>query len=487
MTSYKEIEGWFVDLIETFRREYEKLSDSEKSQLLNSFDYTFPCQIEVFWMNDPIEYQVIVVTHDEDRSDMEIIIHGPFKAHEFLEKIEKIMEESRWQKVAYTRHPHKEVVKYSDLFISILSNLFRIIKNSIFSKVSKGYIGGVALGAREWCWYVSGNVIELDPYELVKNSIDEMKYRVKNKTSQGEETIQLSRISENRLKGYGTYFYPMVWIGKIPEPTFKEKVTGEYNLSSSKVFDTKFNTFKLIVNSDGFIGIVTEDRTEAIRILNLIFGVALVLGHTCFAVRESEIAEIEVDPQSLEICSISMPYLSLKTLFIDHLRPKITYFGMKEISESDIREIIKIAEKINKNPYLSELLIFLLEGSTHYVNAEYSQSFIMNWVIIERYIDKLWREFLDEKQMSNRRKDKLTNPALWNIDSILEVLNLSGKLDDEGYELLRDLKNKRNNFVHRGRLIDKESAKELLNFSYVIVKNELFDFLNLENKQEVRE
>ena len=92
------IRTWFIRLIKLFRTEYDKLNEAEKSFITNADDYRPPCQIEVFWLSEPLEYQIIVISHDPDRPDKEVIINGPFKGHEFVNEIEKIMNEPRWKK-----------------------------------------------------------------------------------------------------------------------------------------------------------------------------------------------------------------------------------------------------------------------------------------------------------------------------------------------------------------------------------------------------
>lgn len=279
------------------------------------------------------------------------------------------------------------------------------------------------------------------------------------------------------LVGYGTYYYPPIWVNKIPERTLRQTIWG-YFPSPNKIFDTSFNGIKIIVDSDGFIGIITENKKQTIRILNMIFGLSFISGINCVAANESEVAEIKIDPNSLEIHSKLMKSSSLQTQRWDLVVPfgpsTVNYYHRKIINEDVIKDSINKAEKISNYEDLTSQLIFLLEGHTYNANSEYSQSFIINWIIVEKYLSNLWNDLLEKKVVSRKRKKKLTEGIFWGIDTILETLNLGGNIDKNTYDLLMQLKKKRNKFVHEGIPIDQLSSEKLLNFCSDIVKDNLF-------------
>ncbi|GAG53884.1 unnamed protein product [marine sediment metagenome] len=67
--------------------------------------------------------------------------------------------------------------------------------------------------------------------------------------------------------------------------------------------------------------------------------------------------------------------------------------------------------------------------------------------------------------IKGKRGKKLKNTLLWkSADRILEVLNLSGKLAKEDYKLLMELKQKRNDIIHRGEKASEEEAQKSFNF-----------------------
>lgn len=470
------VENWLINLIKIFRNEYEKLDELEKSKVSNTSDYRKPCQIEIFWLREPLEFQLVVITHDSERNDMEININGPFKGYEFLDEVEKIMLESRWTKEAPKDSPYAAVLrgtaKYSDLFAGTLNYFLNQIRSSVFGNIKRGYQGGMILVPKSWTWIVAGNIGELDYSKVVEEIIKNTKLEARDVREKPQsESANLQ--TDNKVKGYGTFFYPPIWVGKIPEKSFKQKVLGVNFTFPSKAFDLTINSKRIVVNSDGFLGVETDTKQDALRILNTIFGIAFLSGYDCLAARDSEIAEISIDPNLLTISSTAFQISSLRTLHAAWFKHEISPFERNEIPEEKIKELIRKAERIGQHVDLTEQIIFLLEGFTHFENSEYSQSFIMSWLIVEKYLFKLWLEFLSERGITGKRKDKFTSSILWSTDHVLETLDLVGKVNKSDYVLLMDLKNKRNNFVHRGVQIDKRTSEKLLDQCLSIVKNDL--------------
>jgi len=79
----------------------------------------------------------------------------------------------------------------------------------------------------------------------------------------------------------------------------------------------------------------------------------------------------------------------------------------REVKKEKIISLIREAERITQNPELSDSLIFLLDAYTCLQSSEYIQSFILSWIIIERHIYWLWKNFLKEKQITGNRKKQI--------------------------------------------------------------------------------
>jgi len=478
----EELKEWILQFIKNFRKEYEKLDADEKLRIPNDGDYREPCQIEVFWLNEPIEGQILVIRHDDDRKDMEIIINGPYKDWEFLDAIEKIMAESRWAKPIPKDSRYSSAKNGSVLYSEIFANIFYnftviVIRNSLFCKRGVGCNGGVILGSNEWCQFIMGNIRYTDKHE----TINAIMTKTKSRNLAIREGIQKESASqsERTSAGCGTFFYPAICIGKIPQKTFRQRALGSYYTFPSKAFDFKFKGKTGILDTNGFIGLETTDKKEALNILNTIFGIALLSDKRCTVVREVEIGDIGILLDSLTISTINMrgssPRTELMSITSRHSE------GV-ETSPDELKEIIKRAEKVYQNKKIVQELIVLLEGYSHHTSYEFSQSFVTNWLIIERYLFNECEKLLDQKQIPrDKLKDKFMRSIFWSADQMLKTLNLCDKIDKEYHDLLMDLKNKRNKWVHYGEAIDEATSKKLLDVVFNIVKTDVSNYLNEQN------
>ncbi|WP_316506220.1 hypothetical protein [Nitrosopumilus sp.] len=144
-----------------------------------------------------------------------------------------------------------------------------------------------------------------------------------------------------------------------------------------------------------------------------------------------------------------------------------------ELTKEELTGIILTAFEIMENDYIANNLKLFVEALTHNRNTEYSQSFVMSWSILEQNYSSLWEKMLNEKRLDKSRLDKLLNPNQWSIDYKLEILNLFGKIDEQDYKLLMELKKKRNNFYYGRELISQEDSVKSLKLARNIIDDKL--------------
>lgn len=466
----EKLRGNLTNFVKNFREQYTKLSSAEQVRISNLDDYLPPCQIDVLWVDGP-EYQIWVVTHFEDRADLEINIRGPFPAYLMINNFEEFLNDPKWKKQLEKGEPYLgagEGLTHADILEGILINEIDRIKDLKLAKIEKAHMaGGRFLTRTSFVRSVVGNLNDKDYDELTNGIINEAIKAAKEKPAKPS-------VKPQRVKGYGVYFYPPIMVGEPPKPSFRERLARSYvSALSKKVFDVQFGSSKVTVSRDGFIGVNIKDKSSAIKVLNTIMGAALLEGILTFAARESEISEVEFDPQSFEIVGSRSPLVSLRTMLFQERWPTkhvIFPFERRTVPQEEIKRIIKKAETIFKYPQISEQLILALESYTHLEEAEYAQSFTMSWIIIEKYLSEIWRHFLSQKQIRGKRKEKLANPFLWSLDNVLETLHLVGKINDNEYKSLNYLKGVRNNFVHKGQEVTKEDAEKCFNAGMNIVR-----------------
>ena len=485
----QDLEQWCEDLIKNFRIECDKLDESEKSQISNNLDFRSPCQIEFFWVGEPVEYQLFITMHDPDAKDGAIFINGPYKGYELFNKVIEIMDEPRWKK----KTPYKEFTefseyddvgyqenKYSDAFVHQISAFYRYLNMNIAVNFEGGQISGQSMGDCDWCSIIKGNIAKQnDPMSLISDSIKSAKQKafdIRNKKD-SDLTQKNVRTKENEtFKIIGAYYYPSIRIGDNLELSFQEKLTNA--IGSPMYFPQIDHEFELngkfgFFDSFGFIGIQTDSEKEATKILNTIFGVSLIFGFDSLSVRESELSSADMNSKSKSLGGFSWKISDTK-------RPKpYSSHGLRKtgIPIDSMREIIDIAENVLRNSTLNDSILFLLESYTHLHNSEYSPSFIFSWFIIEKRISQLFDEMLSEKNVSKSRKKKFENHEKWSSDTKIEVLNFCGKITNEEHQHISKYNKMRNKLVHQNNKLGKNESNELFEFSKQIVKDQVISLL----------
>ena len=98
------------------------------------------------------------------------------------------------------------------------------------------------------------------------------------------------------------------------------------------------------------------------------------------------------------------------------------------------------------------------------------ESFLFDWLIIERYLRNKWEMYLDKKALEKRRKKKLKN---WNINNLLEELSLNEIIDQRAYDDISSLKEIRNSLYHKGAEVSKQEAIKCHEISEFLIREKI--------------
>jgi hypothetical protein len=492
-----KLKSWFLEAIDNFRIEYNKLTPDQKRNILNDNDYNSPCQIELFWISEPFDFQMFVKTHDPRRDDKEIFINGPFTKFSFKSEIIKIMGEDRWENVvpykpSENRFPVEmnvgfEKRKYSDYLVDSIYMLYWYLENPSVQNYDYAFLSGEMICDKDYVRFIKGNVADFKSpiefvHEIIKSSInttsqENLAKSFNNKLTPKEKTTELQYM--------GAYYYPLLRIGDDVELPFSQRLSillgdelfypckdFEFNFCGKKLFCDTFGFLAIQVEADNkdeddeilLMNIEIEKQNEIAKILNTIFGVSLICGYGCLSVKPSELVVVKENTYSSQLFVSSWNYIDTK-------RPlNNTRYGHRknQIKIDSMEQIIKVAETIYNHKELDDLLLYL-ESYTHYYNSEYSQSFLYSWFIIEKFIVRRFKEMLSEKKITGDRKEKFNKHDKWTSESRIEVLNIAGKLSTQEYDIISNYNTRRNHFVHKGKPISKEEAKDLLELSEGII------------------
>jgi len=222
-----ELRQWLQQMVESFREGYARLSEDERKFVYSIDDLRSPSQIEVVWLQAP-DVQYVLVTHFEDRDDLEISVDGPFPSYEAVSRLTEILENPKWNRAIDTesetrwilQNPQsfKEIIE--DVFVGIVRDLRRL---PFLRPVERPMVTAkTLLTSKASLWYVTGNLSKASPQSLVLEVIDQAKMQasVAIKTTQPPPSADASP----RIGAYGGFVFPPVWIGKAPKPTFAEKL-----------------------------------------------------------------------------------------------------------------------------------------------------------------------------------------------------------------------------------------------------------------------
>ncbi len=461
---------WIKKLIQNFRDGYQKLSELEKTKIGNLDNLVSPLQVEIIIIQNKslgLQNQIFIFTHFTDEPDLDIKVHE-IDSNGAIEKVQEILKDAKWQKKlpedsSWNIKDESKKIFATIIEGSLIDSLRRFKKdvmNVVFSEYrqSQALIGTKTFITKDsFVWQGVGDIQKLEVKEIAAKIIED----AKNSAKPQPQPIQAPQ--PPRIKGFGTYFYPAIYVGKRPEPSFKDRVIEpEIPLFPKKAFDAEYKGHKVVVNNNGFIAIGIDDRNKALRMLNEIMATSLFFNLPFYAIRDSELGDADIDPATLQVGGRTMSmYASLRTALFEEeimLKPKIDGISMprgsREIQQEQLIEIIKQAEILTKEDIVSEFLVYLLESYTYFQNSEYNQSFIMSWIIIEKYLSFRWRELLQEKGIKGKQIENL------DIDMILKTMYQSELITDEQFKLYMKMKEIRNDFVHEGKSISKENAQK---------------------------
>lgn len=457
----EELRQWLLNLLDAVRARYNKLDESRRFQFTD-VDLRDKCQVEVFWLEYP-ENQVIVFTFDNERDDREILIHGPSKISPLLDAIAQVMQTERWNRpiptdVAHSAPKGSDEITYAQAFQYQFKRYVHTIRRDTFELSSSSW---ESLGHRYICSLYRGNIAEdnYTVYSILFLNLFTNDPLLLFKTLREQEEIRSSW-----PKGYGSYFYPPIWIGKKPENDFKLEALGT-DYVVPEAFNLEFCGRNMIINSNGFVGLQTDDKAAAQKSLNIIFGTAALSGIDCFKANESDVREILFKPQSSKI------YFQSERSYFSGMDRISSISKLREFPVEKMQEIIVRAELINSHEFSAYFLLWC-EAYDHFRNDEDNQAFFMNWIVIERHLYRLLTELAHAGRISENKRKKLEG---LDVKFLLLFLRVTECIYEKDYSILAKLNHARNRLVHEGVPISRGMSKKCLECSQGIIKKIIRD------------
>ncbi len=151
-----------------------------------------------------------------------------------------------------------------------------------------------------------------------------------------------------------------------------------------------------------------------------------------------------------------------------------------------VSEIISLTDaalldESNDAATLGELLLHAFDLHD---SGKYEASHISAWTIAERCMNQIWHSYLDdaerrhpistddpnEKFINSTRRQKLTSRD-FSASIISEILSLKDLLPFEQYKLACDVRQTRNDWLHKLRAIDKEDSRKAINLARFMLQH----------------
>lgn len=288
-----------------------------------------------------------------------------------------------------------------------------------------------------------------------------------------EEKKEKARADEKNNVLVGAMWYPPF--------IYEDEVLG---LREKFIFESTYKDYKIYFNNQSLIFLNSPLKKpgesflkEAAQLLNEIIAVAQIFEIEGSTVSIRDVMTFEYDEKFEKLISRSFDQsASVRSLIIEDVQKKQSiyefseHFDFRRYKKTLFNEILRSAEKITKNKSVTDYLLSFLDAKTHFLIEQYKTSFLLAWIVLEKYIDGVWEETLVSQKISDKRREKLARSSLWTADDKLEALNLMGLFVNERYNEVIRLKKMRNDIVHEGRNVTKQEAEECLRFSLGIIK-----------------
>jgi hypothetical protein len=422
-----------------------------------------PCQIYILGSSDPT-FQFLLITHNDSRPDMDSVVQVDVPAYEFVEVLEvfKGREEFRIPRSERFFFPSLEG---PDTLGTFLERWFAYFLAQRWAQVVNTRPGSAMsslnVGSGAYLYEFRGRVIDQSAPKLAGEMVDRLQRVLGPQVPQPAQIPQ----PDARLSAYGAYIYPTIQLGEAPKMSFRERASGpSWDFGSPKVvIRGTFRRIPMCVGRDGLVMMVTQDRSSALDGLNRLMAGLLFLGLPVLAVREGELVQGTVDPDTLEITGSTASLSSLRNIGMFDMRGSFGAGSVNKVEAGDFQSALALVDAMTSRQGLNQDLLLFLESTSHLADQEYTPAFLMAWSILERQLSERWRQYLLNSGVKAARVGKLLSGERWSVDSLIECLDLLHELPDSAeYQELMGLKRRRNSIIHDGRSATESDAKETL-------------------------
>lgn len=454
---------WLREFLAEYRSIYNHLSPEDRSKRTFSLcDFSQVCEIHWIRFVNP-KMQVLAVHHLPSGKSDELHVYARMSYAEAPQLLEETLSSPPFLRRLTPEERERFVLNEEEAIFRTLVEGFLV---SVFDNPpSLATIEACreeptvrimsTLGGSNFAWSILGDLSQLSPAQAAKKVFPSPQAPVQESEPKPDATAQ----------GYGTYFYPPVWVGKTWGETFQDKTAfGLMRRAGEVVLSTNYRGHPMLLTTAGFVAVVCNTKEVALRLFNELMAGAIFEGVSAHVVHSREIGDIQVDLQKNSITRRSLAMVSPRTRQQPYGDPQLRLalrLHYQQVETDQLKRAFAKAEKL-ASVIPSDWISLFLAGYTHYDNFEYTQAFLMLWLIVEQHVRELWSEAI--MSLTKKRRDKFQGAtSYWSVDRSIELLNLMKRLSEPEYDALMAFKRKRNDIVHRMSSADNEDAQALLN------------------------
>ncbi len=461
------IEEIYKNLIITWRKACEGLTAEEQARIQHIDDLRPPCQIMAVILENKklrIKKQLLIISHFQDEPDCDIKVVGPITSAEVSDRILEVVKERRFERSLPEKTFFPTVKTYNELVQSHLLSLigsFRnlVIQNTWTGKLPKSGVGSKQLLSEEVSvWEFIGTLNNRNIKDIVNNSMQSIKSEVlRKKEPQKRKETQ----KQKELTAYGALIYPHLWIDSRPIHSFKEDMANvmydrqsHFPIVEKAVAFERVGRLTWLATQEGLIAVAVADKILATRFLNAFMSLLILRGTPAFVVRESELSEMSLEPNTGKVLRSHSAIVLPRMLPRDpsFVRARWQEELMPVVDISIIKQIWKDVGKIAKDDTALGTLMTFGEIYTHFQRAEYAQAILLAWVIVEKWYESS-KEKITKVEKTTKRHGIRSNK------DIIKLLETEFEMSTDIVAKMYELRLLRNQVSHAIGTATREDAK----------------------------
>ncbi len=440
-------------LIDEYRTAIQP-STTAQSGFTGIDNYSYPTQIEVFWLKEP-PLQTRIITHRSDRPDKEIIVNGPWERDSFEEKTSKVLSDEKWN--VSTGDP--SFGTFGELAAKLIRGTIHVAEQSYFdsSLVPQPKVGpgGAKISFQNGFYEFARDLLEEGYHERIQENIREIE-KYLNFIPNSVEPI----VGGSAIRFYRSVIWPPLTFETLKD--YGKIVRGEEgfscidldSLSLEPIHSVTFAGTNVSCYEHGIIDITSNKRELASQILNTITGIFLIKGFEVVEIRDQMIIEGGVD------------YLSTK----GELEDIFSRLEPRPVPIKWFKELVDLASKAYTSVDSRNDLIQLAKSYTHLKDGLYSEAFVAAWKIIETHLERFYSSSFGIVPLPKKKDSK---KELTNMKNKIKKLHETGALSSTDYKIIDNLRNVRNLELHGRKPVQERDTMACFGLAKRIVEDEL--------------